>query len=164
MSDRTSPRSVFESLLQGISAGKWDDLADLYAEDAVVELPFAPSPPGRLEGREAIRAHFAAAARGPLTLQASNVVVHDTGDPEVVIAEFDYHGQVSATGRSFRVANIQVLRVRNGHIVSSRDYHDHPAIAAALGRPQELRASRTERTPQDQLPAGLATAGGSSPS
>jgi uncharacterized protein len=163
MSDRTSPRSVFESLLQGISAGTWDGLADLYAEDAVVELPFAPSPPARLEGREAIRAHFAAAS-GPLTLQASNVVMHDTGDPEVVIAEFDYDGQVSTTGRSFRVANIQVLRVRNGHIVSSRDYHDHPAIAAALGQPQELRASRTESTPQDQRPAGLATAGGSSPS
>jgi uncharacterized protein len=143
MSDRTSPRSVFESLLQGISDGRWDDLADLYAEDAVVEMPFAPSPPARLEGREAIRAHFAAAARGPLTLRARNVVAHDTGDPEVVIAEFDYDGQVSTTGRSFRVSNIQVLRVRNGQIVSSRDYHDHLAIAAAVGQPQELRASRT---------------------
>jgi ketosteroid isomerase-like protein len=106
-------------------------------------MPFAPSPPARLEGREAIRAHFAAAASGPLTLQASNVVVHDTGDPEVVIAEFDYDGQVSTTGRSFRVSNIQVLRVRNGQIVSSRDYHDHLAIAAALDQPQELRSSRT---------------------
>jgi ketosteroid isomerase-like protein len=36
-----------------------------------------------------------------------------------------------------------VLRVRNGRIVSSRDYHDHHAIAAALGQPQELRPSRT---------------------
>jgi ketosteroid isomerase-like protein len=133
---------VFESLLQGISDRRWDDLADLYAEDAVVEMPFA-TPPGRLEGREAIRAHFAAAGRGPLTLRASNVVVHDTGDPEVVIAEFDYDGQVSTTGRSFRVSNIQVLRVRNGRIVSSRDYHDHLTIAAALGQPQEPRASRT---------------------
>jgi uncharacterized protein len=143
MSEPTSPRSVLESLLQGISDGKWNDLADLYAKDAVVEMPFAPSSPTRLEGREAIRAHFAAAAGGPLRVEASNVVVHDTGDPEVVIAEFDYDGQVATTGRSFRVSNIQVLRVRNGQIVASRDYHNHLAIAAALGQLQELRSSLT---------------------
>ena len=86
MSDPASPRQVLESLLKGISDGRWGDLADLYAEDAVVEQPFAPTPPRRLEGREAIRAHFATAAQGPLRLKAGNVVVHDTADPEVVIA------------------------------------------------------------------------------
>jgi ketosteroid isomerase-like protein len=151
MSDPTSPHQVLESLLQGISDGRWNDLADLYAEGAVVEMPFAPSGPTRLEGREAVRAHFAAAAEGPLKLQASNVVVHDTGDPEVVIAEFDYQGQVTTTGRSFRVANIQVLRVRDGQIVSSRDFHNHLAIAAALG--QELLSSLTV-TVQDSAGAG----------
>jgi uncharacterized protein len=145
MSDPTSPRSVLESLLQGISDGKWNDLADLYAQHAVVEMPFTPSPPTRLEGREAIRAHFATAAGGPLRVQASNVVVHDTGDPEVVIIEFDYDGQVSTTGRSFRVSNIQVLRVRNGQIVSSRDYHNHLAIAAALGQLPALLSSLTHQ-------------------
>ena len=145
MSNPSSPRSVFESLLQGISDGKWSDLADLYAEDAVVEMPFAPSSPTRLEGREAVRAHFAAAAGGPLSIQASNVVVHDTADPEMVIAEFDYDGQVTTTGHSFRVTNIQVLRVRNGKIVSSRDYHNHLAIAAALGQLHELLASLTHQ-------------------
>jgi ketosteroid isomerase-like protein len=140
VSDPASPRQVLESLLRGISDGRWDDLADLYAEDAVVEQPFAPTPPRRLEGREAIRAHFAA-AQGPLRLEASNVVVHDTGDAEVVVAEFDYDGRVATTGRAFRVANIQVLRVRDGRIVSSRDYHDHLALAAAVGRLQALAAS-----------------------
>jgi uncharacterized protein len=70
-------------------------------------------------------------------------VVHDTGDPEVVIAEFDYDGQVTTTGHSFRVANVQMLRVRNGKIVSSRDYHDHLAIAAAPGQLHELVSSLT---------------------
>ena len=144
MSDPASPRSVLESLLQGISDGNWNDLADLYDQQAVVEMPFAPSPPTRLEGREAVRAHFAAAAGGPLRVQASNIVVHDTGDPEVVIAEFDYDGQVSTAGRSFRVSNIQVLGVRNGQIVFSRDYHNHLAIAAALGQLHELLASLTQ--------------------
>ena len=141
MSDSATPRHVLESLLQGISDGRWNDLADLYAEDAVVEQPFSPTPPRRLEGREAIRAHFATAAQGPLRLEAGNVVVHDTADPEVVIAEFDYDGRVATTGHTFRVANIQILKVRDGRIVASRDYHDHLALAAAVGRLQALAAS-----------------------
>jgi uncharacterized protein len=139
------PRAVFASLLQGIADGAWHDLADLYADDAVVELPFAPGAPVRLEGRKAIRAHFAAAAAGPLQLQARNVVVHETGDPEVLIAEFVYQGRVTTTGRSFRVSNVQVLRIRKGRIVSSRDYHDHLAIAAAVGRLHELVSSLAEQ-------------------
>ena len=89
MSDPASPRRVLESLLQGISDGRWND----------------------------------------------------TADPEVVVAEFDYDGRVATTGHSFRVANIQVLRVRGGRIVSSRDYHDHMALAAAVGRLQGLISS-----------------------
>jgi uncharacterized protein len=71
-------------------------------------------------------------------LEASNVVVHDTADPEVVIAKLDYDGRVATTGHTFRVANVQVLRVLDGRIVSSRDHHDHLSLAAAVGRLQGL--------------------------
>jgi len=37
-----------------------------------------------------------------------------------------------------------VLGVRNGQIVFSRDYHNHLAIAAALGQLHELLASLTQ--------------------
>lgn len=104
----------------------------MYAEDAVVDYPFAlPSGPARLAGRSAIRRYFAAVARLPLELKAHHVVVHETKDPEVVVAEYDYAGLVTTTGRSFQVSNIQVSRVRGGLIVTSRDYHNHPVLAGA---------------------------------
>ncbi|MCP9976671.1 nuclear transport factor 2 family protein [Actinomadura madurae] len=60
-----SPREVFARLGEGISAGRWDELAALYAEDAVVEQPFAPPPaPPRLEGRATLDRHFRRAAPG----------------------------------------------------------------------------------------------------
>ena len=40
-SPHPSPRELFEQLIQGVSEQRWDELADLYAEDAVVEHPFA---------------------------------------------------------------------------------------------------------------------------
>ena len=69
-----------------------------------------------------------------MVLDARNVVIHETSDPEVIIGEFDYHGQVIATGRSFTVGAVFVLRARDGKIVTSRDYVNHLALNAAIER------------------------------
>lgn len=136
-----SPREVLDQLHQRISEGRWTELYELYAEDVVVDIPLAKPEPEHVEGHETIRKHFAA-AEGFFALQVvGDRVVHETTDPEVVIAEFDYEGQVIATGRTFRVSNVQVVRVRDGLIVESRDYHDHFAMAAATGQLPELVAA-----------------------
>jgi len=129
-----SPRHVFERLIQGISNRSWDRLSELYADSVVVEQPFGLPHPLRLEGRDQLAAHFAAGAQLPLELTARNVVVHETRDPEVIVAEFDYAGRVTSTGRSFTVPNILVIRVRDGKIVASRDYHNHALLAEVLAR------------------------------
>jgi ketosteroid isomerase-like protein len=133
VSQSTSPRAVFEQLLHGIEHREWDALSELYAPDAVVEQPFAIPEPSRLVGQDAVRAHFARAARAPFAMRPRNVVVHDTTDPEVIVAEFDYDVTVTSTGRTFTTSNVQVIRVRDGRIVASRDYHDHCALARAVG-------------------------------
>jgi uncharacterized protein len=136
MSESTAtatPREVFERLLRGITERTPDTLGDLYAEDAVVELPFARPAPQRIEGRDQLMARFQGVREVPLELEARNVVVHETTDPEVIVTEFDYVGRATTTGRPLHVSNVQVLRVRDGKIVASRDFHDHLAIAEALG-------------------------------
>lgn len=125
------PREVVQRLIEGVTQREWGALPGLYADDAVVEQPFAIPAPIRLVGREQLRAHFQAASRAPFELRATNVVFHDSDDPEVVIVEYEYEGRVTSTGHSFRVANIQVVRVRDGQIVGSRDYHNHQALADA---------------------------------
>ena len=45
--------------MQGIADQNWQDLHELYCEQAVVEHPFALPAPTRIEGHEAIRKHFA---------------------------------------------------------------------------------------------------------
>lgn len=127
-----SAREVAERLLAGINERRWTELPHLYAEDAVVEQPFNPVPVV-LSGRAEIAAHFARTADLPLRLTADNVVPHETTDPEVVVVEYDYLGENTSTGRAFTVHNILVLRVRAGRIVTSRDYHDHRALAEAIG-------------------------------
>jgi uncharacterized protein len=88
----------------------------------------------RLNGSEAIKKYFAAISAYPLKLKMRNMVVHETLDPEVVVAEWDYDGLVTTTGHTFGVSNITVTRVRNGKIVVSRDYHNHAVLAGVMGR------------------------------
>jgi ketosteroid isomerase-like protein len=125
-----SPRTVAERLVTGISTGQFSEVAGLYAEDCVVEVPYAF---GRadplLEGGDAIRAHFARGPGQPFELRARDLVVHQTEDPELVVAEWDYEVTARTTGRTARVSNVQFLRVRDGLIVHSRDFHDHRRLA-----------------------------------
>ena len=83
----------------------------------------------------------------PLELRARNVTVHQTRNPEVVIAEWDYDGLITTTGRSFQVSNIQVSTVRDGQIVASRDYHNHLVLAEVLGQLPALLAALAREEP-----------------
>lgn len=119
-----TPTEVFREQLRGITEGRYADVLDLYAEDVVVEQPFMLPKPLRIVGKDALRAHFAGAP-ADLKLRASNVVVRQTDDPEVVVAEWDY----TLDGRG-SLANVIIMRVRDGLIVASRDYHNHAAVGS----------------------------------
>ena len=126
-----TPREVYTDFLDRIAADRWDELWQLYAEDAVVEQPYNKPEPGVIRGREALRQRFAARGDLPVRLMPANVVIHETTDPEVIVAEFDYDVTITTTGATFRTANVIVLRIRDGLIVSSRDFHDAGRIMAA---------------------------------
>ena len=122
---------LFRRLLDGIAKGDWSNLAELYADDALVVIPFAGIDGLRLEGREAIADHFARASAAPFSIKPTNVRIHRTEDSEAIVGEFDY--ELVARDGTVRgvVPNIQWLKAKDGLIVQSRDYHHHEAIAAA---------------------------------
>jgi len=132
----SSPRDVFERVLRAIQDGEMDVYADLFAASASLELPFAPpGVPRRIEGREAIRAFIDAGAErlraAPPQFQFRSIVVHETVDSEVIVTEFEVHAV--AAGEPYQFTNLQVMTVRNGEIVSLRDYWnplDRPELAA----------------------------------
>ncbi len=106
-------------------AGEGVALADLFAEDGVLEYPFAAAgQPPRLEGRQAIRDHFGASLPSRALFEQDDVeaIVHDTADPEVVVAQIEHHGTSKLTGQPYRLRAIGVIRVRGGETISYQDY------------------------------------------
>jgi uncharacterized protein (TIGR02246 family) len=134
-----TPADVLAQRRHAILAGDADGFADLFAPDAVIEVAYAGPPglPARLEGREAIRASARQILASPLHLEDLEVAeLHQTQDPEVVIAEMRTKGTVTTTGRPFTATSIQVLRIRDGQIVLFRDFPDPRGLEDAMAEPR----------------------------
>jgi ketosteroid isomerase-like protein len=70
--------------------------------------------------------------------------VHDTADPELVVAQIEHHGTSRLTGQPYRLRAIGVIRVRDGEIIEYQDYMDAIALARALDRTDLLVSSLGE--------------------
>jgi uncharacterized protein len=126
-----NPRETFLELIDAVCAGDLAKLPTLYAEKTDVIHPFDPLRAPALKSRDELREHFTRglSARPVIRRRPANVRIHETTDPEVIVAEFDYDSTVVDTGETFVTPGIFVLRVRDGEIVESRDYFDHATRA-----------------------------------
>lgn len=122
MSNAT-PREIAERLVRLTAPGPNSDLADLFAEDAVLEFPFSPpGVPRHAQGREAFRAHLLGAVGVQRHESADNVSVRETDDPGTVVIEYRLRGTAIPTGKTFIFDIIALARVRDGLITWLRTY------------------------------------------
>ena len=129
-----SPRETVGRIHQFMLDGDVSAQADLYAPNGVLEWPFAPpGVPRRLQGRERIRRELMMldqrARQAGTSVVGLSAAVHETADPEVVIAELDVRAELTTTGLIYRHPYIQVFRIRDGEIVLCRDYFTRVEIA-----------------------------------
>lgn len=116
--------------------------AGLWAEDGVLEFPFAPPGyPRRVEGRAAVHEYLRAYPDLLDVREVTDKVVHRAVDPELAVVEFEVAGFVVATGRPYRLRYIAVITVRDGAIRHYRDYWSPSAAAEAMGGAEQLNAA-----------------------
>ncbi|MEU8083172.1 nuclear transport factor 2 family protein [Micromonospora sp. NPDC049101] len=132
MSDH--PTAVFHRGMELLLAKDMAGFIALFAEDAVLELPFAPpGQPRRVAGRAELHEYL---INYPDLLDVREIrdrTVHETRDPEVIVVEFAASGFVVATGRPYEVRYIAVLTIRDGRLAHYRDYWDPIAAQELLG-------------------------------
>lgn len=138
-----SPRETFLRLVSGVAAGRFDELPDLYAEQTDVRHPMAVTDAAPMTSRTELRAHFTAPSDEPppkYTRRPTDIVIHETVDPEVIVAEFSYEFTYPDSG-AVAVPCVFVLRVHDGEIIESRDYID------------PIRSARARRSLEDLVGA-----------
>ncbi|NUR72315.1 MAG: SnoaL-like domain-containing protein [Hamadaea sp.] len=132
LAEQVTPTEVFHRLVHAVCDERWDDAIALYADRTHVSHPFAEDP-GPMLSQEELRHHFTPPPGwvSPIRRQPADILVHETADPEVIVAEFAYRGVNVASGQPFAIPCVFVMRVRDGLIVESRDYIDHVRSARA---------------------------------
>ncbi|WP_432884817.1 nuclear transport factor 2 family protein [Kribbella sp. CA-245084] len=119
-----TPEEVLEQRRQYLIDRDFESFAELFAEDGVIEMPFAlQGVPDRLVGRDAIREFsLRAGTRAVEITDLRTVQLHRTTDPEVVILELVTEARHTTTDVPFQATCIQVFRIQNGKIKLFRDY------------------------------------------
>lgn len=142
MTMRTA-RELFDEFKACAKRKDGASFGELFAEDATMEFPFVPGGGSmRFEGREEIRARAATRwSESPLTVESFHPLGIVEPSPDVVVAEYEVRGKVTATGEPFAVGAVIILEAQKGHIVSMREYLDPIALgkASAAGRTRSAR-------------------------
>ncbi|MEU0131861.1 nuclear transport factor 2 family protein [Streptomyces sp. NPDC006289] len=123
MSAPISPADLYRHSLRLLLAKDIPAWVALWAEDGVMEFPFAPDGrPKRLEGREAIAAYMHPYPDHIDLHDFPELRIHQTTEPETIVIEMRGVGRLVESGRPFDMTYIAVVTVRDGRITSYRDY------------------------------------------
>ena len=123
-------KEIFERYMYaGAISRNPEAVAAMFTEDGVYEAPLIPDGhrlPRRLTSRDAIRAGLSAfhrelTSQGTVNAGQSRLVLHDTADADVFIAELDAVLDHPG-GRREPVSLVQIFRIRDGRIAVLRDY------------------------------------------
>ncbi|MFE7773296.1 nuclear transport factor 2 family protein [Streptomyces sp. NPDC057445] len=102
---------------------------DLWDEDGVLEFPFAPQGwPERLEGRQAIADYMRHYPDHVDVHDFPDVKIHRTTDSETIVVEMRGVGRLVVTDSPFDMTYIAVVTVKDGRIISYRDYWNPIAV------------------------------------
>ena len=106
--------------------------AAVYAEDLVVEFPYAPEGhTRRLEGPEACLAFFSRISSFAQGFRIGELTIVSEGDAFVA----EYHGSATFkdTGLPYEQDYVLVATVRAGKLVSLREHYDPLRVLRAMG-------------------------------
>ncbi|MEU5638229.1 nuclear transport factor 2 family protein [Streptomyces milbemycinicus] len=139
MTAATTAYEVVNRLLRLTAEGPSEAMADVFAADAVFEMPYLPpGVPEQEPGHEAFRVHLREGAKMQKFDGIDHISVHATDDPELIVAEYRLHGRVLATGKRFAYDIVTFARVRDGLITWYRTYSNPLAAAIAFDAADEM--------------------------
>lgn len=110
---------------------------DLFAEDGVLECPFAP--PGgmhRLVGRDAITTYFTKLQEVERSDGVTVTFVHRSPGQRATVLEYHGIARNQITGERYRQRYIAMVRTGGGRIRLFREYWDPRPVVAAHDGPQ----------------------------
>ena len=129
---------IIKEGLDGLVDG--EDYFDLLAEDVVFEYVISvPGYPRRVEGRRGIVELYRDYGDYMTMRSADNLRVYRDREADVVILEYEVHGEAAQSGRPYDNRFVSIVTVNGRKVTHWRDYLDPVAVFDATGWPQGRR-------------------------
>ena len=128
-------QQAVRDFLESLEQKDMERFANLWAEDAVQDMPYAPEGfPGRVVGKDKLIAHYAGwpenSGKADFT---SQLIFYPMQDPEMVFAEFKGDVDIVPTGRKYLQHYGGLFHVENGKIKLFREYFGPEPFKYAFG-------------------------------
>ncbi|QVQ52805.1 nuclear transport factor 2 family protein [Spiractinospora alimapuensis] len=129
MSAPTSPADLFRHSLRLLLDKDIPAWVALWAEDGLMEFPFAPDGwPRRLEGKTDIAAYMRHYPDHIDLHDFPDLRIHQTTDAQTIVVEMCGVGRLVETNAPLDMTYIAVVTVRDGRLTSYRDYWNPLAV------------------------------------
>jgi hypothetical protein len=127
MSDADAIRAETLAVVQAyqtlLMQKRWKAWGELWAEDAVMEFPYAPAgAKGRYVGREEIVRYTESGVARMEIKGVAALRAHPMLDPRALVAELEIEGRIPATGRPYNQRYVTFFEIENGRIQRYREY------------------------------------------
>lgn len=151
-----TPAEIVAALIDLMSKQKVQEALELYHDDVDVRVEFGLPQRHEVKGKARLQSLIKAIeeqrqgkpARMYQDISVEDLVIHQTTNPNIVIAEWTYRSRIN--GATVENPNIIVVECRDGKVYRSRDYHNHVTRAVADGTlPALIEAIRGMALPQD---------------
>ncbi|HEY9736225.1 MAG TPA: nuclear transport factor 2 family protein [Trichocoleus sp.] len=132
---RQQTEQAVRTFLTSLENKDMDAFAEVWAEDAVQDMPYSPEGfPRRVEGRENLIRHYAGWPENSGQANFTNeLVFYPMQDPTMVFAEWRGVVEIVPTGRTYDQRYGGLFHVVDGKIVLFREYYDPIVFRYAFG-------------------------------
>jgi ketosteroid isomerase-like protein len=119
-----------------------DAWANLWAKDAVQEMPFSPAGfPTKVVGRDALLEHYSGLPEAYGAMAFPDLVLYPMLDPNWVLAEYRGEIHVLATARPYNNQYCGLFHLYDGKIILFREYYNPTVLTEAFGDASALSQS-----------------------
>ncbi len=121
---------------------RWDDWIGLWADDGVLEFPFAPA--GRrsvYRGKEDILGYMSRTPGKVAIESITRMAIHPMQNPENVTVELTIKGRAVETGGDYDQSYVLFFELKGGKIVAYREYWNPLVSMDAFGGREAWTAS-----------------------
>ena len=134
------------AFLDALALSDAEAIAEMWAEDAVLEFPFAPAGfPRGVQGAAAIDKYFRDALAAVSPIAYPNRVVTPLADPDACVIEFDSQLTVGDDPTVRENSYITIVRVQDGKIAHFKEHYD--SIKRVEGFPSAAKMTGEEAQP-----------------